>query len=448
MVSRFSGKSIFPFFNIFLGGNGLAGTIFRAGLVGICAVWMISMVGAQERHFFAEKSGKPEAAALSAVPALPALAVDASPWLASVAAAAEKAAETKKPVLIHFYSTSCGPCVVMERDVFSDPEVLRACGEYYIMVKVNLLEDRTAAGRYGIQGVPTDVILSPEGNLVAKSMGGKTKDKFNTFFRSVATQMKYAPVGEMTANKVMLANTPGTQSAPAVPVSQGARSVTNTDPAAHANFQEMAEPLVDLAELQPTEDIIPYSAPAAAVAGNVSPPHAPAERFSAEPEHEKTETKVAGKMYAVPPRETVIGAVAPQEKLLVAQKPAAQIMLEGYCCVTLVEQGKWLKGDPKFGVSHRGQIYLFGSQEYARRFFENPDHYAVAASGYDVVRLLDAREYIPGSREYGLRYDNVNFVFASEESREIFRNDPEKYTAPVRVEMFRTAHAESGGTAR
>lgn len=300
----------------------------------------------------AKKPSNPESPALPAFSAEP----SASVWVTSMAEAARLAGETKKPVLVHFYSTACGPCVTMERDVFSDPEVLRICEEYYIMVKINLLEDKAAAGRYGIQGVPTDVILTHEGNLVAKSMGGKTKDKFNTFYRSVAQQMNYSPV--------------------------------------------MAETLIA--------------------------------------ETETAETKTAAPEMPLKPTGVQLAAA----------RPASQIMLDGYCCVTLVEHGKWLKGNPKFGVSHRGQIYLFGSQDFATRFFDNPDYYAVAAGGHDVVRLLDENEYVPGSREFGLRYDNVNFVFATEASREEFRRDPEKYTTPVRVEMMRTARAGKEETVR
>lgn len=322
--------------------------IFAAMTACVCA----------EEVSVAKKTEKP------AAPELPAFAAEPTAWVTTMTEAAKLAGATKKPVLVHFYSTSCGPCAVMERDVFSDPEVLRICGEYYIMVKINLTEDKAAAGRYGIQGVPTDVILTHEGNLVAKSMGGKTKEKFNTFYRSVAQQMDYRPAGAAETDTFRLAN-------------------------------------------------------------SVEPPAAPQKPATVQPD---------------------ILPLKPTGVQMAATKPAAQIMLDGYCCVTLVEHGKWLKGDLKFGVSHRGQIYLFGSQDFAGRFFENPDFYAVAAGGYDVVQLLDANQYVPGTREYGLRYDNVNFVFASETSREAFRKDPEKYMTPVRVELLRTAQAGKGET--
>ena len=147
--------------------------------------------------------------------------------------------------------------------------------------------------------------------------------------------------------------------------------------------------------------------------------------------------------------ETVIPAAKPEpsENFAAKAKPVAEnavradgvnAVLEGFCAVTLVEEKAWFPGDPQFGVSHRGQIYFFASEEKAERFFANPDYYAVAAGGDDVVRLMDFQEHRAGSRTYGARYEDVNFMFSSAETREIFRQNPEKYFIPLRLEMLRT----------
>ncbi len=44
--------------------------------------------------------------------------------------------------------------------------------------------------------------------------------------------------------------------------------------------------------------------------------------------------------------------------------------LDGYCPVTLVEQEKWVKGDPKWGAHHRGRLYFFISPEAQQRFLD------------------------------------------------------------------------------
>ncbi|MDO4550289.1 MAG: thioredoxin domain-containing protein [Planctomycetia bacterium] len=314
-------------------------------------------------------------------------------WMTSLEEAAALAVKIKAPLFVHFYSPECGPCRDMERVVFSDAEVMCLQEKYYIMVKVNVLENREALKHFGIHAVPTDMIFSHEGRLVAKSVGGKSKEKYCSFWRSVACRMRYTPRAENVAQALVNTHKPAELKS-AVRVSTG-DSKTMSD--------------VKMKKRESEEKIS-------------TEPHLPPGFAAGEIQKDEVQTyipEVRGNM-------------------------GSRVMLDGYCPVTLVESEKWLRGDPRYGVSHRGYVYLFGSEQLARKFFENPDYYAVAAGGYDVVRLMDQHRYEVGTREYGLRYDGVNFVFSCEESREIFRQDPEKYIAPIRLEHLRTAGTREG----
>lgn len=308
------------------------------------------------------------------------------PWITSMNEAISLAGKMKQPMLVHFYSPTCGPCMVMERDVFADRNVLTEVQKYYIPVKINIREEPASMRKYGIQSVPTDVIVSSDGKLIAKNIGGKNKDKFLSFTNSTAGRMRFAvrPESESCVE--------------AEPVLSAPETVPGVLTASE-DHQEVNVPAVSAAE---------ESLPEGFVLREEDPFPIP---VSAEPANTK--------------------------------KSSSLVMLDGYCAVTLVEQGKWLRGDPKYGVSHRGQIYLFVSDESAEKFFVNPDFYAVAGGGYDVVSLMDHREYEPGVREFGLRYDNVNFLFSSAETREIFSRNPEKYMVPFRIEILSTARAEA-----
>jgi protein disulfide-isomerase len=103
--------------------------------------------------------------------------------------------------------------------------------------------------------------------------------------------------------------------------------------------------------------------------------------------------------------------------------------LDGYCPVVLSEKERWVRGDPRYGVIHRGKTYLFAGPEEAKRFFADPDRYAPVLSGIDVVVAVDENRQVPGKREYGAWYDGRMYLFSSEASFRKFDQDPGRYSA-------------------
>jgi thioredoxin:protein disulfide reductase len=91
----------------------------------------------------------------------------ASAWVQSLDEGLARAAEEEKPVLIDFWATWCKNCLVMDKTVLKDPEVLEALTGY-ILIKYqaeNLSEAsvRDVLEYYGVQGLPAYLILQPEG---------------------------------------------------------------------------------------------------------------------------------------------------------------------------------------------------------------------------------------------------------------------------------------------
>src|SRR5215216_6302281 len=77
------------------------------------------------------------AAAALLTAAVPARAGDQVPWVADFQAACGMAAEQHRLVLLHFYNDNCGPCVRVDQNVFSRPEVVEAVVLNYVAVKVH-----------------------------------------------------------------------------------------------------------------------------------------------------------------------------------------------------------------------------------------------------------------------------------------------------------------------
>jgi YHS domain-containing protein len=107
--------------------------------------------------------------------------------------------------------------------------------------------------------------------------------------------------------------------------------------------------------------------------------------------------------------------------------------LEGYCPVTLVDQGAWAEGRVQYGARHRGRTYLFAGSEQQQTFLANPDRYAPALSGDDPVLAMESRVSTPGQRRYGVTYQSRMYLFTSPETRAAFSADPSRYSAAVLV---------------
>lgn len=112
------------------------------------------------------------------------------------------------------------------------------------------------------------------------------------------------------------------------------------------------------------------------------------------------------------------------------QGPAAggpPLALDGYCPVTLVNDNKWTQGDKRFGIIHRGQLYLFTSEAQKQQFWKDPDLYAPILSGSDPVAFAESGQSIAGSRRHGVFFRNQIYLFTSEQSLEKFWAAPQRY---------------------
>ena len=76
-----------------------------------------------------------------------------------------------KRVFIHFWAEWCAACKTMEKNTFSDPDVIAALNENFIPVKVNADREVTTAGMYRVQALPDNWFIATDGEIIGNRPG-------------------------------------------------------------------------------------------------------------------------------------------------------------------------------------------------------------------------------------------------------------------------------------
>lgn len=89
----------------------------------------------------------------------------------------ESIQNSKKPILIDFYATWCGPCKMSEPIVREFSEENSLSLEVY---KVDVDENGTIAKDYGIKSIPSFILIH-EGEVKDRFVGAPSKQKLQEF---------------------------------------------------------------------------------------------------------------------------------------------------------------------------------------------------------------------------------------------------------------------------
>jgi YHS domain-containing protein/thiol-disulfide isomerase/thioredoxin len=342
------------------------------------------------------------------------LAADGFAWESDLESARQVAARTNRLLLIHFGAPWCQPCQQLERDVFSQPGFGKELKATFVGVKLNHDSFPATARQYGVQSIPTDVVLTPQGQLVERIQSPTNAADYVAAMKRI----------EGLARRGSLAGD-----------TQIARQPASADPFAaaggagrYANYTSGQQPgavPAPSAQMQPA----PASAGAPGAAGPVAPPAANGSQLASAPAQQGSAVAVPGALQTA--SQPAAAAVARESQAWPPQLPPgnAPLGLDGQCPVTLVERQHWTRGDTHFGMQHQGRTYLFAGPDELRRFQENPNLYSPVMSGDDPVLALDQRVSVPGNRMYGVFCAGHVYLFANEQSLQQFKQNPKRYAA-------------------
>ena len=92
----------------------------------------------------------------------------------SFADAKAEAMKTGKLVFIDAYTSWCGPCKLLERNTFSNPEVASFFNKNFVNMRVEMEQDKDAAEiyrTYTVTAYPTLLFIDAKGKLIKRVLG-------------------------------------------------------------------------------------------------------------------------------------------------------------------------------------------------------------------------------------------------------------------------------------
>jgi YHS domain-containing protein len=138
-------------------------------------------------------------------------------WLADYGFARQESKRLGLPLLIHFSTEGCGPCILMERETLNSKALLAKFGTQIIGLKIHYEDHPGIAEHFRVKLYPSDVIVAPNGALVFKTTGHQTTQRYMANISHWSKQFpeeRAAAIARLNPPPVASPQNPGTRPSP------------------------------------------------------------------------------------------------------------------------------------------------------------------------------------------------------------------------------------------
>jgi thiol-disulfide isomerase/thioredoxin len=95
---------------------------------------------------------------------------DSAKWFTSLDEAKKAAAASNRRIFVDFMATWCGPCKMLERDVFGQKR-FQALSKKAVFLRIDVDRQQNIAKAYNIEAMPTQMVLGSDGSIQSSTVG-------------------------------------------------------------------------------------------------------------------------------------------------------------------------------------------------------------------------------------------------------------------------------------
>ncbi len=104
-----------------------------------------------------------------------------------------------------------------------------------------------------------------------------------------------------------------------------------------------------------------------------------------------------------------------------------QAGLKGFCPVALRDRRDLVDTNPEIASTYEGRLYQFSSAEAKAAFDAEPEKYAPAMGGVDVIVQTNSHQTVDGTLDHAVWFHDKLYLFSSAETLEAFVLSPAEY---------------------
>ncbi len=105
-------------------------------------------------------------------------------WFTDLAEAKKAAKSSNRKIFVDFMATWCGPCKMLQHEVLETSQFKKIASSKLVLLRIDVDAQKDVASEYGIEAMPTQMVLDADGKVLNKTVGYGGPDMFYTFLNS------------------------------------------------------------------------------------------------------------------------------------------------------------------------------------------------------------------------------------------------------------------------